>query len=149
MREWLQRHGGYWTFGLFLLALLGAMGGMGVWGLSAQDARQNARVESVFAQVGKVSAVAESGIRRVEEKVGSEVKRLDNRVDNVLELIRQIDARFDRVDERLDRVDERLDRVDERLSRVDERFDRMDAKLDRMNAKLDRLITGLAAPAAK
>ncbi|MDE0333740.1 MAG: hypothetical protein OXI64_02185 [Defluviicoccus sp.] len=135
MREWLHRHGGYWTFGLFLLALFGAMGGMGVWGLSAQDDRQNARVESV-------SAVAESGIRRVEEKVGSEVKRLDDRVDNVLQLLGQIDARFDRVDERLDRVDERLDRVDER-------FDRMDAKLDRMNAKLDRLIAGLAAPRAK
>ena len=149
MREWLHRHGGYWTFGLFLLALFGAMGGMGVWGLSAQDDRQNARVESV-------SAVAESGLRRVEEKVGSEVKRLDDRVDNVLELLGQIDARFDRVDERLDRVDERLDRVDERFdrveerfSRVDERFDRMDAKLDRMNAKLDRLIAGLAAPRAK
>ena len=62
VREWLEKHGGQWTFGLFLLALLGAMGGMGVWGLGAQDARQNARVESV-------SAIAKSGIRRVDEKL--------------------------------------------------------------------------------
>ena len=135
VREWLEKHGGPWTFGLFLLALLGAMGGMGVWRLGAQDARQDARVESV-------SAIAESGIRRVEEKLVSEVKRLDNRDDTILELIRQIDARFDRVDERLNRVDERLDRVDER-------FDRMDAKLDRKNAKLDTLLVGSAAPPAK
>ncbi len=128
MREWLERHGGYRTFGLFLLALLGALGGLGVWGLGAQDAKQNARVESV-------SAVAESSIRRVEEKAGAEIKRLDNRVDNNLELIGQIDARFDRMDARFDRMDERLDR--------------MDAKLNRMEGKLDTLITGLAAPAAK
>ena len=142
MREWLERHGGYWTFGLFLLALLGALGGMGVWGLNAQDARQNARVESVSADVERVSAVADSGIRRVEEKAGAEIKRLDNRVDNNLELIGQIDARFDQVDERLDRMDARFDRMDAR-------FDRMDAKLNRMEGKLDTLITGLAAPAAK
>ena len=142
MREWLEKHGGQWTFGLFLLALLGALGGMGVWGLSAQDARQNARVESVSADVERVSAVAESGIRRVEEKAGAEIKRLDNRVDNNLELIRQIDARFDRVDERFDRVDERLDRMDARLNRVE-------GKLNRMEGKLDTLITGLTAPAAK
>ena len=149
MREWLEKHGGQWTFGLFLLALLGALGGMGVWGLSAQDARQNARVESVSADVERVSAVAESGIRRVEEKAGAEIKRLDNRVDNNLELIRQIDARFDRVDERFDRMEERLDRMDARFDRMDERLDRMDAKLNRMEGKLDTLITGLAAPAAK
>lgn len=142
MREWLERHGGYWTFGLFLLALLGALGGLGVWGLGAQDAKQNARVESV-------SAVAESSIRRVEEKAGAEIKRLDNRVDNNLELIGQIDARFDQVDERLDRMDARFDRMDARFDRMDERLDRMDAKLNRMEGKLDTLITGLAAPAAK
>ena len=142
MREWLERHGGYWTFGLFLLALLGALGGLGVWSLGAQDAKQNARVESV-------SAVAESSIRRVEEKAGAEIKRLDNRVDNNLELIGQIDARFDQVDERLDRMDARFDRMDARFDRMDERLDRMDAKLNRMEGKLDTLITGLAAPAAK
>ncbi len=97
------------------------MGGAGVWGLSAQDARQNARVESVSVQVNKASAVAESGIRRVEEKVESEVKRLDNRADTTLELIEQISARLDR---------------------MDDRFDRMDAKLD-------MLLLRVAAPAAK
>ena len=57
MREWFEKHGGHWTFGLFLLALLGALGGMGVWGLNAQDARQNARVEERFRRRGK-------GVRR-------------------------------------------------------------------------------------
>lgn len=128
MREWLEKHGAYWTFGLFLLALLGTMGGAGVWGLNAQDARQDAKVESVSVQVNKASAVAESDIRRVEEKVESEVKRLDNRVDTTLELIEQISARLDR---------------------MDDRFDRMGDKLDRMDAKLDTLLMRVAAPAPK
>ncbi|MCY4548289.1 MAG: hypothetical protein OXC28_07965 [Defluviicoccus sp.] len=124
MREWFEKHGHYWTFGLFVLAFLGTAGGLGVWGLNAQDSRQNAKVE-------KVSAVAESGIRRVEEKAESEVRRLDNRVENNLELIRQINAR--------------LDRVDDRFDRVDDRFDRMDDKLDRMDGKLDMLLRRLPA----
>ena len=130
MREWLQQHGGYWTFGLFLLALLGALGGLGVWGLNAQDARHDAKVESVSVQVNKASAVAGSGIRRVEGKVESEVKRLDNRVDTTLELIEQIGARLDRMDDRFDRMEDKLDRMDARLDRVEIRLDRMDGKLD-------------------
>ena len=134
MREWLEKHGVYWTFGLFVLAFLGTVGGLGVWALDAQDARQTARVERVSAEVGNVSTAAESELRRVVGKVEAEVKRLDSRDDSTLDLIRRLDARFDRVDERLDRVDER--------------FDRMDAKLDRMNDKLDALLIRFAAPAA-
>ena len=78
------------------------MGGAGVWGLNAQVARQDAKVESVSVRVNKASAVAESGIRRVEQKVESEVKRLDNRVNTTLELIEQINARLDRMDAKLD-----------------------------------------------
>ena len=135
MREWLEKHGGYWTFGLFLLALLGAMGGVGVWGLNAEVAKQDAKVESVSTFVRKVSAVADADIRRVEEKVEGEVKRLDNRADTGIELIGQINARLDRMDDRFDRMDAKLNRVD--------------GKLNRMDGKLDTLLMGMSAPAAK
>lgn len=141
MREWLEKHGGHWTFGLFVLALLGTMGGAGVWGLNAQDARHDAKVESVSSQVKRMSAIAGSGIRRVEGKVESEVKRLDNRVDTTLELIEQIGARLDRMDDRFDRMDDRFDRMEVKLDRMDARLDRVEIRLDRMDGKLDTLLT--------
>ena len=148
MREWLRKHGEHWTFGLFVLALLGTVAGLGVWGLNAQDARQTAEVE-------KVSAIAESAIRRVEEKAGSEVKRLDSRVESNLGLIKQISARLDRMDDRFDRMDVKLDRMNGRLDQMQGRLDRMegrlgqmDGRLDRIDGKLDTLLMRVSATAA-
>ena len=132
MREWIKKQSGYWSFGLFILALLGTVGGLGVWALNAQDARQRAEVE-------KVSAVAGSAIDRVEKQTGSEVARLDARADAALELIKQINARLDRVDDRFDRVDDKFDRMDEKLERMDARLDQMHARLDRMDARLGQV----------
>ena len=95
MQEWFKKTGGYWTFGIFLLALLGAMGGVGVWGLSAQDDTQTARG-------GEVSTKAESEIKRIEDKMTSEVKRVDGRVDTNLVLIRDINTKLNRIDGKLD-----------------------------------------------
>ena len=95
MREWFKKTSGYWTFGIFLLALLGGMGGLGHWGLNAQDAKQDAKIE-------KASAVAESELNRVEGQTGSEVKRLDGRVDTNLELIKQISVKLNGMDRKLD-----------------------------------------------
>lgn len=141
MREWIRKQGGVWTFGLFILALIGTVGGLAVWGLNAQDAKQNAKME-------KLSAVATAAIRTVDEKAEVEVKRLDNRVDTTLELIKQINARLDRVDDRFDRVDVKLDRMDTRLNKMDTRLNKMEVRLDRMDGKLDTLLMRVSASSA-
>ena len=148
MREWFRKQSGFWTFGLFILALLGTVGGLGVWALNAQDARQRAEVE-------KVSAIAESATHRVEKQTGSEIARLDGRADAALELIGQVDARFNRVDDGLDRMDEkpermdaRLDQMHARLDRMDGRLDRMDTRLDQVDGKLDILLMRISGPSA-
>lgn len=95
MREWLKKHGGYWTFGIFLLALLGSMGGLGIWGLEAQDEKRVISDE-------KIAEVAAAENKRVEEKTEAEIKRLDTRADTNLELIGQMNAKLDRMDGKLD-----------------------------------------------
>ena len=154
MREWFRKQSGVWNFGLFLLALLGTVGGLAFWGLDAQDAKQNAKVE-------KLTAIAAAATRAVDEKAGAEVKRLDSRVDSALELTKQINARLDRVDDRFDRMDDRLDRMDVkldrmngrlnqmevRLDRMEVRLDQMDGRLDQMDGKLDILLTRIPVPA--
>ncbi len=132
MREWFKKQSGYWTFGLFILALLGTVGGLGVWALNAQDARQTAEME-------KVSAIAGSAIRGVEAKAETEVKRLDSRVESNLGLVKQINARLDRMDDRFDRMDVKLDRMNGRLDQMQARLDRMEGRLDRMGGRLDQM----------
>jgi hypothetical protein len=72
------------------------------------------------------------------------VRRLDNDVQAIYELLAtisatqnrhgnrldELDARFDGIDRRLDAHDKRFDGIDARLDGHDKRFDGMDAKLD-------------------
>jgi chromosome segregation ATPase len=71
--------------------------------------------------------------RELERKV----RRLDNDVQSIYELLSTISftqtrhgGRLDELDRRFDAVDQRLEGIDQRLAGHDERFDTVDGKLD-------------------
>ena len=59
--------------------------------------------------------------------------------DAILQALRGLEGRFDRMNERLDRIDARLGQMDARFDRMDARFDRVDARFDRMDARFDQM----------
>lgn len=68
----------------------------------------------------------------------------DERIDDLADLIRAMDAKLDRG---FDKIDERFDKVDERFERIDERFERLEIRMsdrfERVEAKVDRRIDTL------
>jgi chromosome segregation ATPase len=87
------------------------------------------------------------------------VRRLDNDVQAIYELLAtisatqtrhgnrldELDARFDGIDTRLDGIDRRLDGHDKRFDGIDARLDGHDKRFDGMDAKLDEIL-GLVRP---
>ena len=55
------------------------------------------------------------------------------------EVLRVINDRFDKMDVRFDRMDERFDRMDERFDGVDRRIDGVDKRIDGLDARLSRV----------
>jgi chromosome segregation ATPase len=77
------------------------------------------------------------------QELERKVRRLDNDVQSIYELLSTISftqtrhgGRLDELDRRFDAVDQRLDAVDQRLAGHDERFDTVDGKLDEVLALL-------------
>ena len=64
--------------------------------------------------------------------------------EDLTNLPRQVDERFDQVDQRFDRTDQRFDRVDQRFDRVDQRLDQVDERFDRTDQRFDRVESDLA-----
>jgi len=64
---------------------------------------------------------------------------LENTLKQILDELKAVNQRLDKVDSRLDQVDNRLDRVDGRLDQVDNRLDRVDGRLDQVNSRLDKM----------
>ena len=55
--------------------------------------------------------------------------RIEAQQEIIIELLRDHNARFDRIDEKFDRVDEKFDRMDEK-------FDEMNARIDAVNHRI-------------
>lgn len=50
--------------------------------------------------------------------------------NQILELLKVMDSKFDKIDKRLDKIDSRLDKVDNRLDKIDSRLDKMELRQD-------------------
>ena len=109
MWKWIDSHGGYWTFGIFLTGLLVLIGTVGIWGLGAQEKAHGERID-------KVAATAASELKRVESKSDSEDRRIESQTRANRELIEQINDRAGRIEAKLDRMDEKLDKLLMRVS---------------------------------
>ena len=59
--------------------------------------------------------------------------------DDVQELRREMNERFEQIDERFEQVDKRFEQVDKRFQRMDERFDHLDARVGRIEADIHEL----------
>lgn len=78
----------------------------------------------------------------------NKVRRLDNDVQAIYEMLASIQAqqgrhsnRFVEMDDRFDKVDDRFDKVDDRFDKVDERLGKVDERLDTMGSRLDEVLT--------
>ncbi len=89
------------------------------------------------------------------QELERKVRRLDNDVQSIYELLStisftqgrhggrldELDRRFDAVDQRFDAVDRRLDAVDQRLDGIDQRLEGHDQRFDSVDGKLDEVLT--------
>ena len=89
------------------------------------------------------------------QELERKVRRLDNDVQSIYELLStisftqtrhggrldELDRRFDAVDQRFDGIDQRLDGIDQRLDGHDKRFDGVDQRFDTVDGKLDEVLT--------
>lgn len=76
------------------------------------------------------------------------VRRLDNDVQAIYELLAAISAtqtrhgnRFGELDARFDAMDVRFDTMDARFDTMDARFDAMDKRFDSVTSSLDQVLT--------
>ena len=81
-------------------------------------------------------------------EIERKVRRLDNDVQAIYELLATISftqtrhgRRFDEVDARFDAMDQRFDGVDRRFDGMDQRFDAMDQRFDGMDQRFDEVLT--------
>lgn len=71
--EWIKKHAGLWTFGIFVAAMLGVVGAVGVWGLEVQKKEVLAIVEQKVATLkGEID-----GTREILERLEGRVERLE------------------------------------------------------------------------
>ena len=87
-------------------------------------------------------------------EIERKVRRLDNDVQAIYELLATISftqtrhgRRFDEVDARFDAMDQRFDGVDRRFDGMDQRFDAMDQRFDGLDQRFDEVLTLLRGPA--
>ena len=87
-------------------------------------------------------------------EIERKVRRLDNDVQAIYELLATISftqtrhgRRFDEVDARFDAMDQRFDGVDRRFDGMDQRFDAMDQRFDVLDQRFDEVLTLLRGPA--
>ena len=62
--------------------------------------------------------------------------RIEAQQEIIIELLRDHNARFDRMDEKFDRMDDKFDRIDEKFDRIDEKFDAMALRIDTINHRI-------------
>jgi chromosome segregation ATPase len=75
------------------------------------------------------------------QELERKVRRLDNEVKSIYELLSTISFTQTRHGGRLDELDRRFDTVDERLAGVDERLTAHDGRFDTIDTKLDEVLT--------
>ncbi|HEU4337458.1 MAG TPA: hypothetical protein VFR45_09110 [Nocardioides sp.] len=82
------------------------------------------------------------------QELERKVRRLDNDVQSIYELLSTISftqtrhgGRLDELDRRFDGVDQRLDGIDQRLDGIDQRLDGHDKRFDAVDGKLDEVLT--------
>ncbi len=51
------------------------------------------------------------------------LRMVENAIVDIKEILRKMDAKFDKVDERFDKVDDRFDKVDDRFNRIESKID--------------------------
>ena len=95
-----------------------------------------------------------------QDSFGERLTRLETEVADVKELLgdsatvqaqmlnvlNQLDRRFDKMDRRFDKMDGRFDGMDRRFDRVDGRIDMMGGRLDRMDGRIEDIATHLGVP---
>lgn len=69
------------------------------------------------------------------------VRRLDNDVQSIYELLSTISFTQNRHSGRLDEVDRRFDGIDQRLDGIDQRLEGHDKRFDTVDGKLDEVLT--------
>ena len=57
--------------------------------------------------------------------------------NQILEMLKSMDSKFDKIDKRLDGIDKRLDGIDKRLDGIDKRLDKVEQRLDKVEQRLD------------
>lgn len=69
--------------------------------------------------------------------------RIDTVLERIMDELKEVRLRLNRMDERLNGLDRRLDRVDRRLDRVDGRLDKVDERLDCVDRKIETNSTAI------
>lgn len=57
---------------------------------------------------------------------------MEQKLDLIMEMIQQINSKFDNIDSRFDKIDKRFDSIEVRLDSMDSRFDSILTRLDTM-----------------
>jgi len=67
----------------------------------------------------------------------------DEKIDLVLELLKEfksdVNKRFDQVDKRFEQVDKRFEQVDKRFEQIDKRFEQVDKKFEDVNRQIENV----------
>ena len=85
------------------------------------------------------------GMTMTPAEIERKVRRLDNDVQAIYELLATISATQTRHGNRLDELDARFDGVDQRLDGINQRLDGHDKRFDAVDGKLDEVLTLLRA----
>ena len=71
------------------------------------------------------------------EQVDKRFEQVDKRFEQVDKRFEQVDKRFEQVDKRFEQVDKRFEQVDKRFEQIDERFEQIDRNIVGIHSQLD------------
>jgi predicted nucleic acid-binding Zn-ribbon protein len=84
--------------------------------------------ESVGVEFSAVRQEMRHGFVAVTTALGSQIFRLEQRLDG-------IDRRFDGIDQKFEGIDRRFEAIDQRFAAVDQRFDGLERKIDQSSGQ--------------
>ena len=80
-----------------------------------------------------------------------EIKRINKKIDvldnNIKDLQKSVDYKFEKVDEKFEKVDYKFEKLDNNIKElqksVDHKFEKVDEKLEKLNSKIDNVVIQL------
>src|SRR6056297_3523195 len=81
-------------------------------------------------------------VRESDEIKGAIISALSGVVathEDIKELTRTMDKRFEKMDKRFEKMDKRFEKMDKRFEKMDKRFEKMDKRFEKMDKRFEKM----------